>query len=406
MFGNQLDDLDDVLRDIYESGYYHSIFEIQKGLGLGSSFTKLDTARINKVLSKPWADDGRDFSKRIWSNRTKLVNELHTGLTQALIRGEPVEKLAKRLSERFDVSKNRAVALVQTESAYFANAAQQDSFKEIGVDKLEIVGTLDGHTCSTCGAMDGKVIDGSDAKPGITTPPYHTRCRCCTAPAVDEKIGERVAKDAGGTNYGVPADMTFEQWYEKYVKGKGASNVEGNNKKSSKKIGVLDYSDKKAIMKKIREFESSVLDLDYERNISICKDGSVWVTEGDSANVFPGLIETMTEGTTLKGSYSYHNHPKNETYFSFSADDVAFFISYGEHFAMASDHMYEYFMQRLDDTIEMAYDDVKYLFKDIQTTHTRELTFNGKIDPDMDEYHATMEEVQQRLHFKYWRVKK
>ena len=406
VFGNQLDDLDDVLRDIYESGYYHSIFEIQKGLGLGSSFTKLDTARINKVLSKPWADDGRDFSKRIWSNRTKLVNELHTGLTQALIRGEPVEKLAKRLSERFDVSKNRAVALVQTESAYFANAAQQDSFKEIGVDKLEIVGTLDGHTCSTCGAMDGKVIDGSDAKPGITTPPYHTRCRCCTAPAVDEKIGERVAKDAGGTNYGVPADMTFEQWYEKYVKGKGASNVEGNNKKSSKKIGVLDYSDKKAIMKKIREFESSVLDLDYERNISICKDGSVWVTEGDSANVFPGLIETMTEGTTLKGSYSYHNHPKNETYFSFSADDVAFFISYGEHFAMASDHMYEYFMQRLDDTIEMAYDDVKYLFKDIRTTHTRELTFNGEIDPDMDEYHATMEEVQQRLHFKYWRVKK
>lgn len=406
VFGNQLDDLDSVLRNIYENGYYHSVFEIQKGLALGSSFTKLDTTRINKVLSKPWADDGHTFSSRIWSNRTKLVNDLHIGLTQSLIRGDSVEKLAKRLSERFDVSKNRAVALVQTESAYFANVAQQDSFKEIGVDKLEIVGTLDGHTCSTCGAMDGKVIDGNDAKSGITTPPYHTRCRCCTAPAVDEKIGERIARGAGGANYEVPADMTFEQWYEKYVKGKGASNVEGNNKKSSKKIGVLDYSDKKAIMKKIREFESSVLDLDYERNISICKDGSVWVTEGDSANVFPGLIETMTEGTTLKGSYSYHNHPKNETYFSFSADDVAFFISYGEHFAMASDHMYEYFMQRLDDTIEMAYDDVKYLFKDIQTTHTRELTFNGKIDPDMDEYHATMEEVQQRLHFKYWRVKK
>lgn len=406
VFGNQIDDIDSVLRDIYESEYYHSIFEIQKGLRLGSSFTKLDTARISKVLSKPWTDDGRAFSSRIWSNRTKLVNELHTGLTQALIRGEPVEKLAKRLSERFDVSKNRAVALVQTESAYFANAAQQDSFKEIGVDKLEVVGTLDGHTCSTCGAMDGKVIDGSDAKPGITTPPYHTRCRCCTAPAVDEKIGERVAKNAGGTNYGVPADMTFEQWYEKYVKGKGASNAESNNKKSPKKIGVLDYSDEKAIMRKIREFESSVLDLDYERNISICKDGSVWVTEGDSANVFPGLIETMTEGTTLKGSYSYHNHPKNETYFSFSADDVAFFISYGERFAMASDYMYEYFMQRLDDTVEMAYDDVKHLFKDIQTTHTRELTFNRKIDPDIDEYHATMEEVQRRLHFKYWRVKK
>ena len=120
---------DDVLRDIYESGYYHSILKIQKGLGLGSSFTKLDRARINKVLSKPWADDGRDFSKRIWSNRTKLVNELHTGLTQALIRGEPVEKLAKRLSERFDVGKIGQSHWFKQNLLYFANAAQQDSFK-------------------------------------------------------------------------------------------------------------------------------------------------------------------------------------------------------------------------------------------------------------------------------------
>lgn len=238
VFGNQLDDLDGVLRDIYESGYYHSIFEIQKGLGLGSSFIKLDTARINKVLSKPWADDGRDFSKRIWNNRTKLVNELHTGLTQALIRGEPVEKLAKRLSERFDVSKNRAVALVQTESAYFANAAQQDSFKEIGVDKLEIVGTLDGRTCSTCGAMDGKVIDGSDAKPGITTPPYHTRCRCCTAPAVDEKISERIARGAGGVNYEVPADMKYSDWKKKI----DSSVVVDQTQKITKKKNSNAYS--------------------------------------------------------------------------------------------------------------------------------------------------------------------
>lgn len=217
VFGNQLDDFERVLGGIYESEYYRSIFEIQKGIGLGSSFTKLDATRVSKVLAKPWANDGSAFSSRIWGNRSRLVRELHTGLTQSLIRGESADKLAKRLSERFGVSKNRAVALVQTESAYFANAAQQDSFKEIGVDKLEIVGTLDGHTCSTCGAMDGKVIDGSDAKPGITTPPYHTRCRCCTAPAVDEKIGQRIARTLDGKNYEVPADMTYIQWHKKYI---------------------------------------------------------------------------------------------------------------------------------------------------------------------------------------------
>ena len=82
------------------------------------------------------------------------------------------------------------------------------ALKEIGVDKLEIVGTLDGHTCSNLWG-DGRQGDrrGDDTKPGITTPPYHTRCRCCTAPAVDEKIGERVAKKMQVVQTtGVPAD--------------------------------------------------------------------------------------------------------------------------------------------------------------------------------------------------------
>lgn len=217
VFSNQLDDFERVLGGIYESGYYRSIFEMQKGVGIGSSFAKLDTVRVSKVLAKPWADDGSAFSSRIWSNRSKLVTELHTGLTQSLIRGESADKLAKRLAERFGVSKNRAVALVQTEAAYFGNAAQQDSFEEIGIDKLEIVGTLDGHTCRTCGDMDGEVINVRDVKPGITTPPYHTRCRCCTAPAVDESFGERLIRSTDGRSYQVPSDMTYNQWRKKYV---------------------------------------------------------------------------------------------------------------------------------------------------------------------------------------------
>ena len=114
------------------------------------------------------------------------------------------------------------MALVQTESAYFANAAQQDSFKEIGVDKLEIVGTLDGHTCSTCGAMDGKVID-----PGAMQNLELLRRRITHGVVavllllLTKRLEKELQKMQGGTNYGVPADMTFEQWYEKYVKGKG-----------------------------------------------------------------------------------------------------------------------------------------------------------------------------------------
>lgn len=217
VFGNQLDSLDSVMRDIYESGYYHSIFEIQKGVGIGSSFAKLDTNRVNKVLANPWSDDGVEFSSRVWSNRTKLVNTLRTGFAQSLIRGEPPDKLATKLVNQFNVSKSRAVALVQTEAAQIANAAQQDCFAELGVKRLEIIGTLDSRTCDICGAMDGEEIDSSDAKPGITTPPYHTRCRCCTAPVINDVIGDRAARDSDGKTYQVPTDMTYKDWYASHV---------------------------------------------------------------------------------------------------------------------------------------------------------------------------------------------
>lgn len=141
---------------------------------------------------------------------------------------------------------------------------------------------------------------------------------------------------------------------------------------------------------------------------SICKDGSVWVTEGDSVNVYPGMIETMAEGTTLKGSYSYHNHQRDETYFSFSADDVAFFISYREQFSMASDYMYEYFMHWIDDTVEMAYDDVKSKFETAHNTIALQKSMDEESMFDIDEhgYHVAVECLADELHFKYWRVKK
>ena len=237
----QMRDMQTLLSGVYEDGYYQSIFEIQKGVGLGRSFTKLDAERISKVLAKPWASDGKAFSARIWGERDKLVNELHTGLTQALIRGEPAETLAKRLSERFGVSKSRADALAQTETAYFANAAQQDSFREIGAGRLEIIGTLDSKTCNVCGDMDGEVIAAGDAQAGVTTPPFHTRCRCCTAPAIDDDVlellegGERAARGEGGKTYKVPADMTYTEWKKNFVDKRGHVGRDKN-------AGILEKS--------------------------------------------------------------------------------------------------------------------------------------------------------------------
>ncbi len=56
----------ETLGDIYKDGYYRGIHEVQRGVGKGVPFARLDGRQIDKVLSKPWTPDGSNFSARIW----------------------------------------------------------------------------------------------------------------------------------------------------------------------------------------------------------------------------------------------------------------------------------------------------------------------------------------------------
>ncbi|MBH9796820.1 phage head morphogenesis protein, partial [Clostridioides difficile] len=57
LYGNELDGIDKLMRDIYTSGYYHTAINVQQGVNVGWSLMSLDTNRINKIISKPWATD-------------------------------------------------------------------------------------------------------------------------------------------------------------------------------------------------------------------------------------------------------------------------------------------------------------------------------------------------------------
>lgn len=222
-FGNQLDSLDKSMREIYMDGYYHTTFEIQKGAGVGWDFATLDQKRVDKVIHSPWAPDGKNFSARVWSNKEKLVRELNTTLTQGIILGKDPSKVISQMSERLRVSKAVAGRLVMTESAAFASAAQKDCFKELDVEKYQILATLDSRTSAICQEMDGKVFKMSEWEVGVTAPPFHVWCRTTTIPYFDdwEEFGitpERAARGEDGKTYYVPADMTYEDWISKHVK--------------------------------------------------------------------------------------------------------------------------------------------------------------------------------------------
>ena len=219
LYGNESDEVASLMRKIYEDGYYHTAYEIQKGYGIGYSLMKLDTNTVEKVINKPWAADGSNFSSRIWKSKNQLVNELHNGLTQAIIQGKNSYQVTEQIAKRFNVGKAQAGRLVATESAFFSSASRKDCFKELGVEEFQIVATLDNRTSEICQSLDGQHFPMSEYEIGVTAPPFHPNCRTTTVPYFDDEFTlneTRAARDAGGKTYEVPGDITYREWAKEF----------------------------------------------------------------------------------------------------------------------------------------------------------------------------------------------
>lgn len=223
MFSKQLGTVTGAMGDLFESGYYHTAYELQKGFNIGWDIAGLDQSQIEKVLAKPWAVDGKNFSERIWGNKQKLISEVHGELTQNIMLGADPQKAIDSLAKKMNTSRYNAGRLIMTEEAYFSSAAQKDCFEELGVEQFEIVATLDSHTSDICRSLDGKHFPMKDYQPGVTAPPFHVFCRSTTVPYFDEDfgdIGERAARDEEtGKTYYIPDDMNYQDWKETFVDG-------------------------------------------------------------------------------------------------------------------------------------------------------------------------------------------
>lgn len=217
LYGNQVDGLDQRLRDIYSDGFYKTAYEVDKGIGVGSQLRQLDNDRLKNVISKPWCSDGKTFSDRLWRDKDTLNSTLQRELSQAVIRGDGLDVAVKNLADRMNSATSAAARLVMTESAFFASAGQAECFDTLGVKQYEFVATLDDRTSPECQDMDGKVFDMKDMQPGVNAPPLHCWCRSCIAPYFGDAKGTRAARGVNGKTEQVPADMTYPEWKKSFV---------------------------------------------------------------------------------------------------------------------------------------------------------------------------------------------
>lgn len=280
--------MEDYLCRVYKDTYYHTVFEIDKGIGsIQSSFNKLDDRKVSQIIHKPWAIDGKDFSTRIWEDKANLVNTLHTGLTQSLIRGgnldDVVNDISQFVSSKIKNKKYIASRLVTTESAAYASKAQEQAYKDLSVDKYEILATLDLHTSDICQDLDGKIFDRKDYQVGVTAPPFHPNCRTVTVPWFPDDVdtGERTARGKDGKVGYVPQNMTYKEWYNKYVEQKFEEN------------GIIEK--RKELSEEFKEIESKL----KTKNIMYQKVSNLNGKISDK-----DIIERIAGGDLTKGSCS------------------------------------------------------------------------------------------------------
>lgn len=225
--------------DLMKDSYYKATFDLQQQTGLAYDFSGLPENEIKHLQSFSWVGDGSTYSTNIWKNTGKLTSSIKDELLMSLMTGRDTRETAQAIAERFNVGQNDARRLVRTESAFFHNHMELLSYEEADIEKYIFVAVLDKRTSRICQEHDNQVYDRDKATPGVNCPPMHPWCRSTTV-AYDEdadysKLKRRARNPETGKTELVPADMTYKEWYSKYV------DAEEVVKESKNDIKTFDF---------------------------------------------------------------------------------------------------------------------------------------------------------------------
>ncbi len=207
------------MQEVYEDTYYRTWYSIDQYHGFHQAFAQVEPRTVEKLLEYPF--NGAAFSSRLWKQKDHLQTQLTEAVTTMLIQGRHPSTLTREFAKKMQSKKFDAYRLLHTESSFLMSEATHAGYKEDGVEKYEILATLDSKTCEICGELDGNVYEVGKEITGVNMPPFHPLCRCTDVPHYADtptKGMARVARDPGtGKTYEVPADMTYKQWHEQYV---------------------------------------------------------------------------------------------------------------------------------------------------------------------------------------------
>ncbi len=215
------------LIDTTQNAYYRAMYDTQRGIGYGFGFAQMSEQGANEIIRNNWS--GASYSSRIWNNTQTVADLIKNELFVGIMTGKSQHDMAAVIMDKMGVGAMQARRLVRTESCYVANQAEMESYKECEIDKYRFVATLDLRTSDICASLDGKEFLVKKEQTGVNCPPMHPNCRSTTIAVFDKKIMDKMRRRAidpeTGEDIFVPADMSYSEWYDKYVTNNPAGKI-------------------------------------------------------------------------------------------------------------------------------------------------------------------------------------
>ena len=185
------------------------------------------------------------------------------------------------------------------------------------------------------------------------------------------------------------------------IKSSNTKMEDSLNSKITLVENITDLSDESKV-NTLKKYEEKILNKDVENAIVIDKEGNIYFIEGNSKNSI--YIKNLGE-EKLKDSYMTHNHPKNETYFSFSSYDISEFMEMDINKLRGVDYKYVYEIEKIEGTIKPDRDTIMHEFYADLRNEALEIIRNDKLDADEDEYHIINQLLAKKYNYKYRRIK-
>lgn len=218
--------------EAYATNFNYATYDIERNTHINTSFTLYNRDTVERLLRD---DPGLLPRRKVDIPADKRWNRQHinSAITQGVLQGDSIPKIASRLQQVTDMDRRAAVRNARTMMTGAQNAGRMDAFgraADLGIHiQKQWIATLDTRTRDSHAALDGEIKELDEKftnglmEPGDPTgdPAEVYNCRCTVLPYYPEYEDENVERYVEGTN--IDGFYTYEEWANSKMAAPGAA---------------------------------------------------------------------------------------------------------------------------------------------------------------------------------------